>query len=206
MNTLVTPSDVSKSTAACKTSQAALVSGRDISLGTFKIHMSRKGMLANECGKLAWWLNGFLYGNRGSEPNVSEATVDVSVKDREEHALLELRRGDLLAFRFKESSYYCYKHLSEMLVNGTDISTASEGVSTRYSREYSSDWFLPSYVLDESNTADDETDLDLSKFLLPREKMLGSDTEIVPGVDYFEPRDDSDPDHKRSNFYWRIQI
>lgn len=197
--------DVAQATAACQTASSSLVNSREISLGTFKIHISKNGVLADDCTQIAWWHNGILLGNHKLVPSMSALVVDTEHSKREDHSLLELRPGDLLAFRFKEASYYCYKHFSEMLVNGTEISTNTGVTTTHYSREYSQDWFLPSFTLTEANTAADESETDLKKFL-PLRKTKFSGSPISNGTDHWEPRDDTNADNKRSNWYYRIQI
>ncbi|CAN8063456.1 unnamed protein product [Agarophyton chilense] len=137
---------------------------------------------------------------------MTSTVVDDELKKREQHSLLELRPGDLVAFRFREASYYCYKHFTEMVINGTSLNSETLGFKTFYAREYSENWFMPSYKLTDENTAEDESDVNLRKFLPLRSKKLTSDTTVVPGNDYWEPRDDSNSDNKRSNWYFRIQV
>lgn len=206
VNALVNPTDISLSTADCQTNSRAMVAGRDIVLGTFRIHLSKAGSGANDCTQIAWWHNGVLLGNRGLDPGMSTATIDNELAARERHSLLELRPGDVLAFRTKEGSYYCYKHFSEMVVNGTSITTSMASVTTHYSRGYTKDWFLPSYKLTAANTAADESEPDRQKFLPLRTTKLASNEAIVPGQDYWKIRDDSNADNKRSNWYYRIEI
>lgn len=203
---IVSDDDASKSTADCQTASRAMVASQDISLGTFKIHLSRSGVLANDCAQIAWWHNGILLGNRGTDSGMSEATVDIELAARRDHSLLELRPGDVLAFRTKEASYYCYKHFSEMVVNGTSLTTNMASVETYYAREYTTDWFLPTYKLTAENIAADETETNLKKFLPLRKTKLASNEAIIAGNDYWEPRDDANMDNKRSNWYYRIQI
>lgn len=206
VNTLVNPSDVSKSTADCQAGQRSMVTSQEISLGTLKIHLSRKGMQVNDCAQIVWWHNGVVLGIRRTDPGMSEATVDAELGVRQDHSLLELRPGDLIAFRIREGSYYCYKHFSEMVVNGTSVNTNMASITTHYARGYTTDWFLPSYKLTAENTAKDETETDLTKFLPLRTKTLVSGEAIVAGKDYWQARDDSNGDNKRSNWYYRIQI
>lgn len=197
------------SVADCETSSRTMVSGQDISLGTLKIHISRAGVKANDCTQISWWHNGVLLGNRGTVNGISEAddaTLNAELFAREDHSLLELRPGDLIAFRFKEGSYYCYSHFSEMVVNGAQITSSMDVVTTHYTREFSEGWFLPSFKLTAANTAADESETDLRKFLPLRKNKLTAGTPLIDGTDYWEPRDDSNPDNKRSNWYYRLQI
>lgn len=206
VNVLKNVADASESTADCETAPVSLVDSREISLGTFKIHISREGILANDCTQIAWWHNGVLLGNHRLFGSMSSSVADAEQSKRENHSLLELRPGDLLAFRFKEGSYYCYKHLAEMVVNGVEITTNTGVTTTHYAREYSPEWFLPSYQLTEANTAADETEPDLKKFLPLRKTKLTDGTSIANGTNYWQPRDDTDADNKRSNWYYRIQL
>lgn len=209
VNVLKDDADSSLSIADCETSSRTMVSGRDISLGTLKIHISVAGVKANECTQISWWHNGVLLGNRGTVDQISEAddaTLNMELSAREDHSLLELRPGDLIAFRFKDGSYYCYNHFSEMVVNETHITSSMDVVSTHYTREFSEGWFLPSYELTAANTAADEGETDLKKFLPLRKTKLSTDTPLIDGIDYWEPRDDSNADNKRSNWYYRMQI
>lgn len=205
-NTLKNDADVSKSVADCVITEFPLVVGREITLGTLRFHFSRPGILSNDCAQVAWWHNGELLGNRKTVSNMSSATIDQELKAREEHSLLELRPGDLIAFRFKESSYYCYKHLTELVVNTTAVRSDEAGFITHYAREFSLDWFLPTFVLTAQNTGEDESEQDKKKFIPLRTKKQSSNTILNNGTDYWEPRDDSNADNKRSNWYFRIQI
>lgn len=198
--------DYNKPTAPCQIATALQVSALDITLGSLKIHISRAGVLANDCTQIAWWHNGELLGNRGLVPTMSEDTVDAELTAREDHALLELRPGDLIAFRFLRSSYYCYLHLTEMVVNSTSIDTLSQGVITNYARAYSPDWYLPSFKLTGANTGVDENEPDKRKFIPLRATKLVSNQPIVPGEDYWEPTDNSNSDKKKGDYYFRIQI
>lgn len=198
--------DVGKSQAPCVTKSIPVVSGQEIALGSLKIHISRPGVLANDCVQFAWWHNGELVGNHGVVSDMSSETVDNELSLREDHSMLELRPGDLIAFRFRDSSYYCYKHLIECTINGTVISSVNSQVTTHYARNYSRDWYLPSTELTSENTGVDESETDLTKFIPLRTTKLTSNTAIIPGEDYWTPIDDSDPDSKRSDWYFRIQL
>jgi hypothetical protein len=59
----VAPANKGKVTAPCTASTVQVSSGREISLGTFRNHISPKGAAANECLEVAWWHNGELMGN-----------------------------------------------------------------------------------------------------------------------------------------------
>ena len=198
--------DAKKSVAECTTKTVPAVSSRQFSLGTVALYLSRPGMLANDCSNIAWWLDGELLGNRKTVPGMSESNVDQELSDRENHSLLEILPGSLVAFRVKEGSYYCFKHLVDMVINGTHVTSSSPGVTVHYAREYTKEWFLPSYKLTPDNTAEDESETDLTKFIPLRPKTLTSDKPIKEGVDYWEPRDDSSADNKRSNWYYRVQV
>lgn len=145
-------------------------------------------------------------GNYPSVPGIDEDSVDAQLVRREDHSLLELRPGDLIAFRFRESSYYCYNHLTEMIVNGTAMSSMSTGVTTYFSRKYTKDWFMPSYQLDSSTTATDEEAAGPEKFVQLRRTKLTNGEVVVPGEDMWRPRRDSNADNRRSNWYFRVQL
>ncbi|PXF48197.1 hypothetical protein BWQ96_02149 [Gracilariopsis chorda] len=206
VNSLKNPADISKSVAECVTKSFPLVAGHELTLGRLKFHFSRKGALADDCNEVAWWHNGELLGNRKPVSITSPSDVDKVLKDREEHTLLELRPGDLIAFRFRDSSYYCYKHLTEFVINGTSVNSEALGFTTHYAREFTKDWFSPSYALTDQNMGEDETEPDIRKFLPLRTTKLSNSVSIVPGSDYWEPRDSNSPDNKPSNWYFRIQV
>lgn len=209
VNALVNEADKTQAIADCETKTRSMVDSVDISLGTIKIHISKAGIKANDCTQIAWWHNGILLGNRRLVDGITEANDAVVTSEqiaREDHSLIELRPNDVIAFRFKEASYYCYKHLTEMVMNGTSIDTNMGFVSTFYAREFSTNWFLPSFELNESNTAQDETETDLKKFLPLRKNKLVSGDVLITGTDYWQPRDDANADNKRSNWYYRIHI
>lgn len=198
--------DVHKSQALCASKSVPVVSGQDIALGHLRIHISKTGMLGNDCAEMAWWHNGELMGNHGAASDITTKSIDRELSIREEHAMLELRPGDLIAFRFRDSSYYCYKHLVEFSINGTVITTADARVTTYYARKYSRDWYLPSTALTPKNKGIGESETDLAKFIPLRKTKLTSNSAIVPGEDCWAPKNDSDPDNKKSEWYFRIQI
>lgn len=198
--------EVEEERAACTAKTAPLVSGRELVLGSLKIHISRAGVLANDCTQLAWWHNGELLGNHRNVSDMSANTVDDEVALRENHSMLELRPGDLVAFRFRESSYYCFKGLVDLVVNGTSMSTTSAGMKAYYTRIYAPDWYMPSFRLTPDRLGVDESESDTSKFIPFRTKRRSSNTTVLPGKDYWAPRDDSNLDNKRSNWYFRFEI
>lgn len=205
-NALKNEADASKDIAECVTKSIPMVSSQEITLGFLRFHFSRKGVLANDCIQVAWWHNGELLGNRKLGIPIDSSTLNDAVSERENHSQLELRPGDIIAFRFRGASYYCYNHLTDITANTTSFKSTDAGVTTHYAREFSTDWFMPSFKLDSNTLGDDESETDLKKFLPLRTKKLSSDTAIVPGDDMWEPRDDSNQDNKRSNWYYRIQI
>lgn len=198
--------DPSQPQALCTSRTFLLVSARDITLGTVRIHVSEAGIRADDCTQLAWWHNGELLGSRARFGNKTNIDYAEEVKAYEDHSMIELRPGDLVAFRFEESSYYCYKSLTDLVVNTTAISSTAASVITHYSRKYSADWFLPSYKLTAANMGVDESDTVMEKFLPLRTNTLVTGANIVSGQDYWAPRDDSNSDNLQSNWYFRIQI
>jgi hypothetical protein len=145
-----------------------------------------------------------LMGNYKPVPGgVTSASVAGVLSQRSDHSLLELRPGDLIAFRHREGSYYCYNHLSRFLVNGTVVDTTNTGIDVRYSRMFTDNWYDKTY---KPVQGVGEVEEDLTKWLPQRTKMLVSGETITPGADMFQTIDMSSADHKRSNWYWRIQI
>lgn len=197
---------MNKTTAVCTSQTVPLVSSRQFTLGTLKLHISRAGILANDCTRIAWWLDGELLGNRKSAAGISTSTVDQEISDREDHSLLELLPGSLVAWRFKDGSFYCFKYFAEMMVNKSKITSSTAGVTIYYAREYTKDWFMPSYKLTSEDMGVDESETDLKKFIPLRKKKLTSDTQILEGVDYWQPISEASADNRRSNWYFRMQI
>jgi hypothetical protein len=118
------------------------------------------------------------------------------------HTELELRGGDIIAWRYRAGSYYCQRHYVKMLVNGTSVDLKTPGVQLQYARAFTTDWyephFKPVYGLNEDEP-------DLQKFLPLREKKFTGET-ITPTGDYFASLDPADRDHKPSNFYFRLTL
>lgn len=207
VNTLVNPADKNLPTASCSPSPQPLVSSIKMSLGTLKIHLSTKGIAKDNCNQIAWWHNGVLLGNHKlNKKVVTGEELVVAQKQRQEHDKLELLPGDLLAFRIKDGSYYCYKHLTEFVINGTSANSEMLGFNTYYARKHSVGWYMPTYVLDDTNTAEDESEEDRTKFLPLRLARLDSNETIISNVDYWEEVDQSKKDTKKSNWYYRIEI
>lgn len=172
-----------------------------LKLGTWDPSFSRKGMLENACREVAWWYNGLLMGLYEKEPEITAANIDAQIKRRTNHTLLELKKGDVLAFRFKNASYHCYNHLSSLNVNGTTTSTTDPWVETLFSRGHTDNWFLPTF---NPTVKSDESTAAITDFTPLRPTLLSGDPD-VPGVDNWKAPDGSE-DHKISNFYFRISL
>lgn len=195
--------DSKKATAPCTTTKIYAGSTRELALGSFKLFISETGLAANACNELAWWLNGELMGNHKPVLGMTTSMVQRELEKRRDHSLLELRPGDLLAFRFRAGSYYCFKHYAKFVVNGTSLDLLSPGVSIQYSRQFTEKWFDPLY---EPEFGTGEDDPDLTKWIPLRRTMLAEPVTIEPAVDYFEPLAPDSPDHKSSNWYFRVEL
>lgn len=157
--------------------------------------------------------NGVLMGNYKPSGSMTQAKVASETKTRVDHSLLELRPGDLISFRFKDTSYYCYTHLTQFTINGITVDSRGAGFDTRFSREHTDDWFSKGF---KPTLASEEKDDNLRSFTPLRARMLpkvaGSSEVgqvIVPGTDYYQPPTTgaaADQNHKLSNFYFRVQI
>lgn len=198
----VADADKTKSEAACNQQTISAVAGRELELGSFTPRLSRKGVAANACNEIAWWHQGELMGNYKSIPDLTSAGVDDALAVRQDHSLLELRPGDVLAFRFRDASYYCYTHLSDLIVNATTLTTEDDGFEVLYARKFSKDWFLPNAAI---SIGVDESETDLTKFIPPRTTMFNGKG-IVPGEDNWAPASEGGEDHRASNWYWRIKV
>lgn len=196
---------IDNDTAACHEEVLPRPSSKELlQLGSWRAEFSRKGMLANACNQISWYHNGEEMGNYGLDPVITTANVDTELARRSEHTKLELKPGDLIAFRFKNASYYCYNHRSMFRVNGTVIDTSTSGTQTWFAKTFSPNWFSPSFA---PTSASDETSAGLKDFIPLRTATRNSDgtVAIVPGTDLWEP-DDGSLDHQTSNFYFRIQL
>lgn len=196
----------SSTEAPCDPTPIPQVSEPSLKLGNAVFAFSRKGVAADMCTQITWWQNGLFRGdwNRVSDTLETDAKIDAALIERSKHTLLELRPGDLIAFQITEGSYHCYSHFSGFEVNGLNITTEMLGVTSHYAREFSTNWFDPSVTLNSSNTAANETELDLTKFLPPRTKMRDGSV-IEPKVDYWQP-DGDNMDHLIGDWFWRIRI
>lgn len=179
-------------------------SNEPLQLGSWRAEFSRKGMLANACNQISWYHNGEEMGTYGMDPLITTANIDTELARRSEHTKFEFKPGDLIAFRFKNASYYCYNHRSVFLVNGTMIDTSTSGAQTWFAKTFSPNWFSPSFV---PTYASDEASAGRYDFIPLRTAIANSDgtVAIVPGTDLWEP-DDGSFDHQTSNFYFRIQL
>lgn len=179
------------------------VAGKGIlELGSWTPRISRSGLLANACTRIAWWLNGDLMGNYGDDPVIDATNVDSEVLRRADHTLYELKSGDLIAFRYKTASYYCFNSQVILNVNGTVLDSATGAMSITFARQHTPDWFMPSFTPVFSPSESGATPTDFSPL---RTNFLSSGLPITPGVDHWEAPDGS-RDHALSNFYYRIQI
>lgn len=179
-----------------------------LKLGEFLPMLSRNGMANDECSRFTWWHNGLFRGDWDVIGGIENSKkTKIALNQRGVHTLLELKAGDLIAFRLSQASYYCYNHFSALQVNGLNITTSMNGVTTHYARQFSESWFHPSFVLNETNIGLNESESDLTKFLQPRVKMLDdNETEILPKVDYWSRDEGASEDTRKSDWFWRIQI
>lgn len=193
--------------APCKKQIHYQISKPILKLGHFLPSLSRRGMRNDMCTRFTWWHNGLF---RGDWSSVGEAmdvnSTNVALKQRAQHDMLELRPGDLLAFQFSQGSYYCYNSFAQIQVNNLNITTNMPRVTTHYARQFSENWFDPSFVLNETNTALNESDPDFTKFLPPRKRMLMDNSSIIPGVDLWERDLGANEDTRTADWFWRIQI
>jgi hypothetical protein len=199
---VVAAEDQDKPVAGCSQKKFTSCRRPELTLGSVKASFSEKGTLSNVCSQVAWWHNGRIVQVDQPEPNMSKENVREHMSTRSTHTLLELRPGDLLAFRFKAAAYHCFLGSIEMSVNGTRLTNTSPGVDIRYSRAFASDWFSPDF---EPVLGTDENDPNLNAWLPERSETVDG-IPITPGVDLWQPIDASNPDYKISDWYWRIQI
>lgn len=168
------------------------------------------------CTYVAWFLNGNLMGNYKPPASVTSSSLSTELAIRQDHSLLELRPGDLVAFRFKDTSYHCYRHFTAFSIDGKFVDSAAAGFETRFAREHTAGWEKPSFspVLDDNERSDN-----LASFTPLRKNQLPKTEEgsevgpaITPGADMWKPPanvaagEEYDQNHKLSNFYFRIQI
>lgn len=200
----------------CTRSARAAATNTDLILGTIRFQYSTPGTLANKCTYVAWFLNGKLMGNYKPLSSMSSDQLSSELARRQAHSLLELRPGDLVAFRFKDTSYHCYRHLTEFTIDGVAVDSTAPGFETRFAREHTPGWETKEFqpILEEEERADNLASfLPLRKTQLPK---LENGTEvgavITPGADMWKPPSNVaagepyDQNHKLSNFYFRIQI
>lgn len=206
VNVLGSAKDVDKKTAECKSKTVALVSSKKLILGSIKFYLSPKGVAANECNEIAWWLDGKLHGYHYAEEGEStKGKIDEALKERQEHKLLELKPDSLIAFRVKNGSYYCFQHYAEMVVNGVKMSTETANIAIHYSRQYNTDWYMPRYKLTADKLGKDESEPS-SKFLPLRETMMSSGRKIKPKEDLWTPEGTDRLDSRRGNWYYRLEL
>lgn len=127
--------------------------------------------------------------------------------ERENHYLLEARGGDIFAWRYRDASYYCQIHSVRLNVNGTIINNVFTNplVKITFARAFSKNWFHPAFKpVYGTNEEDDDV---LTHFMPPRARKFSGET-IPPNqdLDLWSPTDQSDPDNKKSNWYWRLEL
>jgi hypothetical protein len=88
----------------CARAAAPTASHSTLTLGTIKFGISPNGVLNKGCHELAWWHNGRQYGNYSVNAKMTASTFSSTMNKMENHSLLELRPGDVVAFRFKRGS------------------------------------------------------------------------------------------------------
>lgn len=184
----------------CHEDVADRAAGPILELGEWLLSLSRKGFSANACGQISLFHNGEALAEFTNNTVITPANVDDEFDKRTMHEHVELQTGDLLAFRFKDASYYCYNSLSGFTVNGNVLDTTTVGIKSHYATKYSPGWHLPSFTPTYSAQEAGSTPGD---FIPLRTKMI-SGTPISPGDDVW--KDEDSYDHHKSNYYFRIQL
>lgn len=176
--------------------------GIELQLGTFGLGISRKGLLANACNQISWYYNGEKQGEYGNTPVIDSGNLEAEYARRSSHTLYEFKSGDLIAFRFKNASYYCFTHYAEFDVNGTIVDRSSSGDPIWFANAHSENWFTNDFV---PTYGVREGDGPVTNFVPLRSTMLGSGRAIGKGEDLWQG-DDGSADHQTSNWYFRIQL
>ena len=176
--------------------------GATVELGSHSISFSRNGLLANACQNLYIWHNGEVIASWDSNTETNSSNIDQHLEDREEALLIDYKPGDLLAFRFRDTSYHCFSGYAEFMVDGTKVDTSSTGVSATFAKQHSTNWFTKDFPVVFNS---DESAASPTEFVPLRTHFLSNGDPIVPGVDNWRPPDGTE-DHKNSNFYFRIQL
>lgn len=108
----------------------------------------------------------------------------------------------MIAWRYRDGSYYCQQSRVDLVVNGTNVDLNTPGVDLRYARAFTTDWYEPTF---EPLLGDSEDENDLQKFLPARTRTFAGKP-ILPNGDLFQALNASDPDHKPTNVYWRLTL
>lgn len=155
-------------------------------------------------------------GNYKPASSVSPGSLSSELATRQDHSLLEIRPGDIVAFRFKDTSYHCYNHLTVFNIDGIAVDSRTAGFETRFARAHTDGWETKSFspVIDEVERDDNLASfIPLRKNQLPKlETGTGVGPAIIPGADMWKAPanvaagEEYDQNHKQSNFYFRIQI
>lgn len=155
---------------------------------------------------VAWWHNG-VFINQWKPVGTANIDVTQELEIRENHMLLEARGGDVFAWRYRDGSYYCQIHNIRLDINSTIIEDVFTNPLIRltYAREFSEDWFAPSF--EPVYGTSEEQSTDLKHFLPPRTAKFNGDA-IVPNEnnDYWTTNNQDDADSKKSNWYWRLEV
>jgi hypothetical protein len=91
-------------TRPCARAAAPTASRTSLILGTIQFGISPNGVLSKGCHQLAWWHNGRQYGNYSTSAKMTPTMFSSTMTRMINHSLLELRPGDVIAFRFREGS------------------------------------------------------------------------------------------------------
>lgn len=194
---------LSGDTATCRAQDSSSTNQAEVELGGWSFTFSTRGVDNDDCGVMAWWINGVEIANYTTTIN-SATDPSIEMELRSVHSLFPLRPGDLLAMRFKGSSYFC--HLSQFTLNvdGTTVEVDNQGSSdvVRFARQYTEGWHLPSFI--PTNGAS-ESSAQPWMFVPLRTHFFADGSPILPGVDYWQPPDGS-RDHEVTNFYYRFWL
>ena len=194
----------------CQKTSRRIVRSLQIALGFISFGVSYQGFMANDCTRFAWFLNGKQFMAMDDSMVVTSSTARTAHRDAVYHDKLELKPGDVIAFRFKQASYYCFTNTVLMYVNGTyAYGFPSDRVKFEayYNREPVQGWNSKDLVIGPDMSKPDEMYAGPTDWIPWRVKKLAPPQDaIADRASLWNPRNDNNLDDRRGNWYFRLRI
>lgn len=192
----------------CDRSPQRIVSSLQIVLGWVSFGISYQGLREGDCSRFTWFLNGRKMAE--FDDSTAEGSAIPTHRSMVFHDKLEMRPGDVVAFRFQRSSYYCFSNSVLMHVNGTSeraTAPAGDRFEAYYNRASVTGWKSKNLVIDQTNSKPEESAAGPEDWIPWRtRKLVPPRPALPPSQNNWKPRDETNLDDRRGKWFFRFKI